>query len=188
SAPRVSPSRYFALPVCLPTRRDWFSARPIARRLKLKQTDPLLRPPFAGAPVDSLKGMAAGIRAVELDAPNRVRAARYLGTVDCVTYPQAQEMLILAMQEDPSEEVRYEAVLALRLMLSRCQDLAGNPNCSCESCCQKRQLAAENQQYEKLVKKEICKPPKKDPQNLLRRPRPAGPECAKGDPEQLRYD
>ena len=63
--------------------------------------------------------MAAGIRAVQLDVPNRIKAAAYLGTVDCVTYPQAQTMLIATMQEDPSEEVRYEAVMALRMMLSR---------------------------------------------------------------------
>lgn len=94
---------------------------PLKLLCKIHKTPPLQRPPFAGKPVDSLKGMAAGINAVQLDAKNRALAAEYLGTVDCVLYPQAREMLIQTMLEDPNEEVRYAAVRGLEQMLGRGQ-------------------------------------------------------------------
>lgn len=81
--------------------------------------DRLLKPPFAEAPEATPKGLAAKIRARELDIPNRIKAVRYLGDLDCSVFPEAKEMLILAMQEDRWEEVRYEAAVALRDMLAR---------------------------------------------------------------------
>lgn len=81
--------------------------------------DRLLKPPFAEAAEATPKGLAAKIRARELDIPNRIKAVRYLGSLDCSVFPEAKEMLILAMQEDRWEEVRYEAAVALRDMLAR---------------------------------------------------------------------
>lgn len=144
----VPPAPEFTSPNIQPTFMDWLTAKPVALTRKLKATDPLQRPPFAGAPADSLKGMAAGIRGVQLDAPNRVKAAAYLGTVDCVTYPQAQAMLIATMQEDPSEDVRYEAVMSLRMMLSRgCSNL--DTGCDCESCQVRKKAARETEKHSK---------------------------------------
>ncbi|WP_145032099.1 eL24 family ribosomal protein [Caulifigura coniformis] len=146
----------FASPDIKPTFCDWLLARPVALAKKLNRTDPLQRPPFAGAPTDSLKGMAAGIRAVQLDAPNRVAAAAYLGTVDCATYPQAQEMLIAVMNEDPQEEVRYEAVMALRMMLTRgCANL--DTECECESCENKKEIAAASEKHSKEHQRALIK-------------------------------
>lgn len=144
----------FTSPDIKPTLKDWLFAKPVALAKKLKITDPLQRPPFAAAPTDSLKGMAAGIRAVQLDAPNRVKAAAYLGTVDCATYPQAQDMLIATMFEDPQEEVRYEAVMALRTMLTRgCSNM--NTECECESCANKKQIARESEKHAKQGQKAL---------------------------------
>lgn len=146
----------FTSPDIKPTLCDWLLARPVALAKKLRVTDPLQRPPFAGAPPDSLKGMAAGIRAVQLDAPNRVAAAAYLGTVDCATYPKAQDMLIAVMQDDPQEEVRYEAVMALRFMLTRgCANL--ETECECESCSNKKQIAKESEKHSREHQRELIK-------------------------------
>lgn len=73
---------------------------------------------IGGVPVNTVKGLALKIRVHEEDAPNRVLAAKFLGTVDCIVYPEAMEMLVKTMQEDPSEEVRYEAVQAIRSLFS----------------------------------------------------------------------
>lgn len=138
------------------TLHDFLKARPAAQQEEINRTDPLLRPPFAGQPTDTIKGMAAGIRFVELDAKNRILAAQYLGTVDCVTYPQAKEMLIQAMQEDPQEEVRYEAVMALRLMLTRGYD-EDQDSCECEGCCNRREIVEATQRHAERAKKKAPK-------------------------------
>ena len=175
----IPPSPEFTSPDIKPTFRDWLTAKPMALAKKLKVTDPLQKPPFAGAPVDSLKGMAAGIRGVQLDAPNRVKAVKYLGSVDCVTYPQAQEMLIATMQEDPSEEVRYEAVLALRAMLSRgCSNM--DTSCECEPCCNRKQVAKETERHAKKAQQELIKEAKGPAKKLARQ--------VSRDPEEKRYD
>ena len=133
----IPPAPAFTSPDIKPTFVDWLTAHPIALAHKIKFTDPLQKPPFVAAPPDSLKGMAAGIRAVQLDIPNRVKACKYLGTLDCVTYPQAQDMLIATMLEDPAEVVRFEAVMALRNMLvGCCADL--DTQCDCNSCCNRK--------------------------------------------------
>ena len=138
--PPVEVAPPFTPPPIQPTFWDWITARPIAQKKALAKTDPLLRPPFAGAPVDTPKGLAAKIKAIELDAANRIEAVQYLGTVDCVAFPEAQAMLIQVIQEDPFEPVRYEAVMALQLMLTRGAAAGGNPNCDCEGCEQRREL------------------------------------------------
>ena len=151
----IPPSPAFTSPDIQPTLADKLTAKPIALKKKLCATDPLLRPPFAAAPPETLKGMASGIRAVELDVPNRIQAVRYLGTVDCVTYPEARDMLIQTMQQDPSEEVRYEAVMALRLMLTHGCNL--DSPCECPRCSQRKKVAMETAKYAAKPKK-ICPP------------------------------
>ncbi|HVW00927.1 MAG TPA: HEAT repeat domain-containing protein, partial [Planctomycetaceae bacterium] len=151
----VPASPPFTSPDIQPTLADKLTAKPIALKKKLCATDPLLRPPFAAAPPETLKGMASGIRAVELDIPNRIMAVRYLGTVDCVTYPEAKDMLIQTMQQDPSEEVRYEAVMALRLMLTHGCNL--DSPCECPRCSQRKRVAMETEKYAAKPKK-ICPP------------------------------
>lgn len=97
--------------------------------------DRLLKPPFAEAPEETPKGLAAKIRARELDIPNRIKAVRYLGELDCRVFPEARDMLILAMQEDKWEEVRFEAAKALRDMIER--NACGNgegANGECRQC------------------------------------------------------
>lgn len=150
----IPPTPPFASPDIKPTFADWLTARPVALAKKVALTDPLQKPPFAGQPPDSLKGMAAGIRAVQLDAPNRAKAAAYLGTVDCVTYPQAQAMLIATAEEDPSEDVRYEAVMALRMMMTRgCCNM--DTVCQCPSCNSRKSAAAETEQHAKRAQQAL---------------------------------
>ena len=119
-APELSPE--FAQPNLRSTLGDFLTNRPVAERIRIRKTDELLRPPFAKQPVDSPKGLAAKIRADELDVCNRVKATQYLGTVDCKAYPEAQEVLIKTMHEDKYELVRLAAAQALGVMLSRCSE------------------------------------------------------------------
>lgn len=144
----------FASPDIKPTLADWITARPVALGKKILYSDPLQKPPFVGQPPDSLKGMAAGIRAVQLDVPNRIKAAAYLGTVDCVTYPQAQGMLIATMMEDPSEEVRYEAVMALRMMLAAgCNNM--DTMCECDTCANRKQISRETIRHSHAMQRKV---------------------------------
>lgn len=50
------------------------------------------------------------------DALNEIRAIRFLGSVDCCTYPEAQTVLIGALS-DRREEVRFAAVRAITRQL-----------------------------------------------------------------------
>jgi hypothetical protein len=59
------------------------------------------------------EGAAAKIKADEADAKARRAAIRYLGTVDCHWWPEAEDALINALRADRNECVRYEAALAL---------------------------------------------------------------------------
>lgn len=67
----------------------------------------LLKPP------DSAEGAAARIKADEAAAKQRRAAVRYLGTVDCHYWPEAQDALIAALRGDRNECVRWEAAMAL---------------------------------------------------------------------------
>ncbi len=173
----------FASPDIKPTFADWITARPIALAKKIRLTDPLLKPPFAGQPADSLKGMAAGIRAVQLDAPNRAKAAAYLGTVDCVTYPNAQKMLISTMKQDPAEEVRYEAVMALRNLLSHgCCNM--DTQCECESCQGRKQAVGETERHAKQQQRSLIHeakgPAKKAARQVNRQTADTRYDCCRG--------
>ncbi|MFO0968441.1 MAG: HEAT repeat domain-containing protein [Gemmataceae bacterium] len=56
---------------------------------------------------------AAKIKLEEAGARARRAAVRYLGTVDCHYYPEAELALIAALRTDPNECVRLEAARAL---------------------------------------------------------------------------
>jgi hypothetical protein len=58
-------------------------------------------------------GEAAKIKAEEAQAKARKAAVRYLGTVDCGRFPDAEGALVKALRTDTNECVRYEAALAL---------------------------------------------------------------------------
>jgi hypothetical protein len=58
-------------------------------------------------------GTAAAIKAEEAQAKARKAAMKYLGTVDCSRFPDAQDALIKGLRGDTNECVRYEAALAL---------------------------------------------------------------------------
>ncbi|MFO0844137.1 MAG: hypothetical protein U0797_17335 [Gemmataceae bacterium] len=64
-------------------------------------------------PSDSALGAAARIKKLEAEAAARRAAVRYLGTVDCRRFPEAEAALISSLRGDENECVRYEAALAL---------------------------------------------------------------------------
>src|SRR5207237_2362732 len=64
-------------------------------------------------PSDSPAGAAAKIKADEAAAKARREAVRYLGTVDCHYWPEAQDALINALRADRNECVRLEAAWVL---------------------------------------------------------------------------
>lgn len=58
-------------------------------------------------------GAASGIQADQAGAKARAAAVRFLGTVDCHWYPEAESALIAALRADKVECVRFEAAKAL---------------------------------------------------------------------------
>lgn len=112
SAPFESPDLSMSL-------LDIVTGLPVAKKVKELFTPKLLREPFAGAPIDSAKGLAAKIQGEQLDVKNRITAAEFLAEVDCRAYPDAQKQLIKLMLEDPSEEVRLAAVEAIQVQFER---------------------------------------------------------------------
>jgi hypothetical protein len=64
-------------------------------------------------PSDSAEGAAAKIKKMEAEAKARRAAVRYLGTVDCSRFPEAEAALINSLRGDTNECVRLEAALAL---------------------------------------------------------------------------
>jgi hypothetical protein len=65
------------------------------------------------SPADSPGGAAARIKQQEAEAKKRRADVRYLGTVDCHRFPEAEAALISALRGDTNECVRLEAALAL---------------------------------------------------------------------------
>lgn len=65
-------------------------------------------------PADSSEGAAARIKKDVEEAAARRAAVRYLGTVDCRYWPEAEQALIDALRADKIECVRYEAAIALQ--------------------------------------------------------------------------
>lgn len=64
-------------------------------------------------PADSAEGAAARVKKDEAEAKARRAAVRYLGTVDCHYWPEAQDALVNSLRGDRNECVRWEAALAL---------------------------------------------------------------------------
>ena len=62
---------------------------------------------------ESTAGAAARIKQDEAGAKARRADVRYLGTVDCHRFPEAEKALIKALRTDRNECVRWEAALAL---------------------------------------------------------------------------
>lgn len=79
----------------------------------IPQCCPLVSPADLAKPADSAEGAAARAKADEADAKARRAAVRFLGTVDCHYWPEAQEALINALRGDRNECVRLEAAFAL---------------------------------------------------------------------------
>lgn len=69
-----------------------------------------LSQPGAASPAEAF---AAKIKADEANARERRLAVRYLGTVDCHYFPEAEAGIIAALRADRNECVRIEAALAL---------------------------------------------------------------------------
>ncbi|TWT50083.1 YHS domain protein [Thalassoglobus neptunius] len=110
-------------------------APPWGEFLRRFEKDRLLKEPFHMAEETTPKGLASKIRARELDVPNRIKAIDYLASLDCSQFPEAKEMLIVAMQEDQFERVRFAAAKGLRDMLERngCNSGRGRNN-TCQDC------------------------------------------------------
>ena len=73
-----------------------------------------LNPADLGLPPDSGQGAAALVKADAAGAAARRAAIRYLGTVDCRYWPEAEAALINGLRADKIECVRWEAALALQ--------------------------------------------------------------------------
>jgi hypothetical protein len=58
-------------------------------------------------------GASAKIKADQIAAVKRREAVRFLGTIDCHWYPEAEAGLVAALRADRSECVRYEAACSL---------------------------------------------------------------------------
>ncbi|MBI1831976.1 MAG: hypothetical protein HYR84_11055 [Planctomycetes bacterium] len=56
---------------------------------------------------------AAHVKADEMQARSRQAAVKYLASVDCSYFPEAESGLIASLRSDRIESVRYEAALAL---------------------------------------------------------------------------
>ena len=107
-------------------------APPWGEFLKRFNKDRLLKPPYhmeeAEGEKGGPKGLASKIRARELDVPNRIRAIRYLASLDCAQFPEAKQMLLemLSPEKEQWEEVRFAAAIGLRDMLGRNACPSGN--------------------------------------------------------------
>jgi hypothetical protein len=75
---------------------------------------PAIKKEDLAKPAESSEGAAARIKKDVEEAAARRVAVRYLGTVDCRYWPEAEQALIDALRADKIECVRYEAALALQ--------------------------------------------------------------------------
>jgi hypothetical protein len=90
---------------------------------------------------------AAGAKADEDAAPQKIKAIRYLATLGCAgCYPGIEDALLESL-DDCTEEVRYEAAKALR-------ELSGKPcsTCKTKSCCSPKVLKKLDEVANKMEK------------------------------------
>ncbi len=75
---------------------------------------PTIKKEDLAKPATSSEGAAARVKKDAEEAAARREAVRYLGTVDCRYWPEAEEALINALRADKIECVRYEAAVVLQ--------------------------------------------------------------------------
>jgi YHS domain-containing protein len=124
---------------------DFVTGLPVSHTMQVMAKPLLLRPGFAGEAVNTAKGLAAKIKAKEVDVPKRVKAAKYLGKVDCQAFPDSQDQLLDLVVNDEFEEVRLAAAKAFKEQFSK----GCNPNPSkkkqrrfdtCRGCCNRVEI------------------------------------------------
>lgn len=132
---------------------------PIARALGLGPS--LLSDKFAKE--GGVMGLAHELKKEEKKVPLKIRAIKYLGTLDCQCYPEVVDTLLVSL-DDCSEKVRFEALQALegkcgekkcllfhhasRSSCTTCDPCNGGgcPECDCSGCmCQKKVVDRLNQ-------------------------------------------
>lgn len=102
-----------------PTLVDFLTGMPVTHSMQVMATPKLLRPGFAGEMDNTAKGLASKIKAKEVDVPKRVKAAKYLGKVDCQAFPESQMQLLDLVVNDEFEDVRLAAAKAFKEQFSR---------------------------------------------------------------------
>lgn len=92
---------------------------------------PLTDPANSAANAPPACQAAAGVKAEEDAAPQKIKALRYLASIGCGgCYPDVEDAFLAAL-DDCTEVVRYEAVVALRMTAShRCQLCRSTACCS----------------------------------------------------------
>ena len=98
---------------------DFVTGLPVSHSMQVMATPKLLRPGFAGEAVNTAKGLASKIKAKEEDVPKRVKAAKYLGKVDCQAFPESQDQLLDLVVNDEFEEVRLAAAKGFKEQFSK---------------------------------------------------------------------
>ncbi len=96
---------------------------------------PLTDPANLASQNDTIQA-AAEIKAEEDAAPQIISALRYLATIGCGCHPDVADAFLNAL-ESCTEEVRYEAVLAIRKTASCCCEIC-NTNACCSAKIQKK--------------------------------------------------
>ncbi|MBM79516.1 MAG: hypothetical protein CMJ78_02845 [Planctomycetaceae bacterium] len=92
---------------------DFVTGVPVSRNVREIFKPELLRSEFANAPEGSIKRLASEIKFSEVDADNRTKAVKYLGTVNPAAYPNSHRVLVHTLSTDPSEQVRFVAAQSL---------------------------------------------------------------------------
>ena len=128
--------------------------------------DPLLKKPFQMLPDDTPTGLAAKLKAAELDIPNKIKGIRYLATFHCAKFPEAREMLLQVLLNDEWEPVRLEAATGLRDMFLNCGcNAESDEQCECEVVSQihadldskvKHVHAVMDEKVKALLKGDVC--------------------------------
>ena len=123
-----------------PSLLDFATGLPVSHTMQVMATPKLMRPGFAGEAVDTAKGLASKIKAKEVDVPKRVKAAKYLGKVDCQAFPESQTQLLDLVVNDEFEEVRLAAAKAFKVQFSRGCDPTPSKRMqrrkdTCRGCC-----------------------------------------------------
>ena len=115
----------------------------------LESTPPLvaITDPSMAASSNPAEAAAAGAKADEDAAPQKIKAIRYLATLGCAgCYPGIEDALLESL-DDCTEAVRYEAAKALR-------ELSGKPCalCKTKSCCSPKVLKKLDEVVNKMEK------------------------------------